>query len=223
MLSGTRLRGLVLLVSLLLSLAFAACGKAGSGFGQPTPTSSESSSLLPTVPPTGSPSSSPSDQPPRSYADAEYGFKVSYPADFTTMVHLVETLRESHDGFLRVVALSERRFEGKEAPGVVNIRVYERGSGSTTALDDWVREHSAPKSEEDRQIYFKDTTNLETITVAGRQGVSFEWDASESGIARTVAFFYESYVVAILWTGGGGYESTIVPAFDYIVSSWKDA
>jgi hypothetical protein len=184
-------------------LLLSACGYAPTGQGPGTQTASPAQTGSPAPIAASSPVLSPSQWP--RYDDATYKFSISYPPTFTfERQHGIA----GSDILMLYRAVDPAYLKGYP-PGEVEIGMYAKDADS---LDAWVTKHSGPPSPTEDNRHWSAVTNRATVTVAGRDGISFDWspDSGKSVIHSTCVFLGTTYVLMVAWwTTDAKYSDTI--------------
>jgi hypothetical protein len=82
--------------------------------------------------------------------------------------------------------------------GQIEITIYSKDADT---LDSWVTKHTGPQLSREKTRYWSPVTNRATLTVAGRDGLSFDWvpDAASVTIHATAVFLSTVYVLTVSW------------------------
>jgi hypothetical protein len=83
-------------------------------------------------------------------------------------------------------------------PGEIEIGIY---AGDADSLAGWVTKHTGPPNSGDPTRNWSPVTNETPITVAGQNGLSFDWvpDAEPPTVHDTIVFLGTAFVLAIGW------------------------
>jgi len=196
-----------------------ACGRAPNAAS-----STPSNTIAPS--PSPSPTSSPTAiaSPPAGwqvYRDDQFGFSIFYPPGFVVDNPGSNTLPAP---WLRERRVVDKQYQNVSPPGQIDIGVYSIDADTLTA---WVQKHTGPCGSQVSNAFFWDVVrNLTTVTAAGRQAVSFDWDMSSCGASLTVhetAFFMGSAYVFRLdwWALDPAYATTLQQYAQQILATFQ--
>jgi hypothetical protein len=173
-----------------------------------------------------SPSSLPSKSVPtrwQAYSDQKFAFAISYPTDFVVQDGTVGSLPPPWLFELRV---ADKRYATGGAPGQIEIGIYTRDADTPGA---WVQKHTGPCSGPNTNAFFWDKTgNLQTLTAAGRDAVSFDLDMRSCGgfaltVHETVLLLGSKYVLRFdWWSKDSAYSRILEPIAQQMLSTLRD-
>jgi hypothetical protein len=154
------------------------------------------------------------------YADAQYGFSISYPREFTFKK---EGGADPARGWLNEYRAVETRFLDAYPPGQVEVGVYTKDADTLSA---WVQKHSAASCGLPGNPFFWATANLKPVTAAGRDAVSFDTDPKGCGpsiaVHNIVFFMSNGYIFQLDWYANTTYATTIQGVGQQMLATYKD-
>jgi hypothetical protein len=189
--------------AIALILSAMACGYAGSPNGSGDTVSGAR---------TASPSPTITSQWPR-YNDPDYQFGVSYPPKFT----FARQHGSPSASLLMTYRTLDPAYTNAYPPGQIEIAVYAK---DTNTLSEWVAKHSGAPSSSNATRYWGSATNQATTTVAGRNGLTFDWvpDQMDKTVHATAVFLGTTYVLVLQWwSTDPTYASTLQQYYQQMV------
>jgi hypothetical protein len=138
------------------------------------------------------------------YADQQYGFTVSYPPGFTFQPQH----GDPSSGMLMTYRVVANEYLQTYPPGQIELGVYVRDAPT---VGDWINKHSGPASSSDPLRYWAPPSNTLLTTVAGKDGLSFDWipDTGSPTIHAVAVFLSTSVLLVEWWSTDSSYTKTI--------------
>lgn len=152
------------------------------------------------------------------YADAQFGFSIAYPPAFAIQ----------NEGSYPDSVRSYRAYDPQSAThgyprGQVEFAIHPKDAPTLT---EWVARHTGePTGPTASPLpYWVKTSNMRSLTAAGRDAIYFEWNtSSEPATVYVIAFFWKtSYVFRLeWWANDSAYLSTMNATAKQMLNSFQ--